>query len=722
MQANNIATLILAALLVPSTSMSICVDRLSVAKPSSRGAEISNGLTVASTSSSLEIVTVRTPPHAQTLKETSKSSGSIIAGPMAITGLFPSTGATLPRALNTGPVLKSSVTFAPIASRGPIGALTITSPTGNSPNAAAFIGNGTSSTKVEVHPGADIPSIVAVNPAGTTFIIYPGTYRLQAHIAPKDGDTFIGQTACAPPKTLCPAVLSGSKIIGPSAKFNGTNYEVTGQTQHGTVAHPNSVCESAYLACNLPEDLFFDGVPYQHLYASVLPTIGSGQWWFDYTNHIIYFHDNPAGHTVETSVLDTAFDSAANNVTVQYLTIEGFASPLQRAGLEATSHSVSPSSSLNWVIRNCELFNNHGAGVRFAFGTQVYDSYLHDNGDIGIAGGTVSSAPSGVIIQGNTITRNNYAHVNPGAGAGGIKIGYTANAVVRGNTITKNEGMGIHFDASCTNALIDGNTLADNTSGGSVAYEISLNSATVRNNVLMRGGPGINPGPTAKIGSFASTGVKAYCNVLEVANSQNEHGLMVGATNRGYNFVAPHEYLTSTGNEFHHNTVIWDAGAGGLVGYFQSDAQHQPNFFANNAAPDHNTYHLSSLSATNFVYDNNNTQKNAHKTFTEFQAAGADVHGSADTNYTSGFPTVTITSPPDQSSFTNSVTVAASASDKSRINRVEFYVDWNYQATASRSPYTFNWTSGASGVHTVAAMAYSNSGIRSCYAVTLNKK
>ena len=217
---------------------------------------------------------------------------------------------------------------------------------------------------VDIKPGANIPSVVAANPAGTTFLIYPGTYRLQAHIIPKNGDSFIGQTACAPPSTACPAILSGSRIIGSSAKFNGTNYEVTGQAQQGTVSMANTVCQPGHLACNRPEDLFFDGSPYQHLYATSLPTIGAGQWWFDYASHTIYFHDNPAGHTVETSVLDTAFDSSANNVTIQYLTVEDFANPLQRAGIEATSGNVSSSSSLNWVLRtaNCSTITGQGFG------------------------------------------------------------------------------------------------------------------------------------------------------------------------------------------------------------------------------------------------------------------------------------------------------------------------------------------------------------------------
>jgi len=177
----------------------------------------------------------------------------------------------------------------------------------------------------------------------------------------------------------------------------------------------------------------------------------------------------------------------------------------------------------------------------------------------------------------------------------------------------------------------------------------------------------------------------------------------------------------STGNDFHHNTVIWDSGAAGAVGHQQSDAVHQPNFFADNTPPDFNTYHLSSLSTANFIYDNNNSQQNSRKTFAQYQAAGADVHGAADTKYASGFPRVMITSPADQSSVTNPITIAVTASDASGISKVEFYVDWNLQAIVSGSPYNFSWTNGTTGAHTVAAMAYSNAGIRSCYAVTLKK-
>ena len=580
---------------------------------------------------------------------------------------------------------------------------------------------------VNIQPGDDIPTVVAANPAGTTFVIYPGTYRLQNHIVPLKGDKFIGQTTCAPPTTSCPAILSGSQVIGPLATFNGTNWQVTGQTQQGKVSDPPSICQPGYLACALPEDLFFDGTPYQHLYASSLPTIGPGQWWFDYTNHIIYFHDNPNGHTVETSVLDTAFDSTANNVTIQYLTIEDFATPIGGGAVSPAYGNVITTASLNWLIENCEVFNNHAAGVRTAFGTQVINNYLHDNGNLGVGGGTNSTTPSGINVQGNTINSNNYAHVLSGHGAGGIKFGTTANVVIRGNTISNNDGTGIHFDTSSYSPLVDGNVISDNAGGGGFAYEISVDSAAVRNNLLLRNGyQDAAQASVDNIGSAASVGVHAYCNVIEInylpLGQGGANGMAVVASDRGNNSVSPYEYLVSTGNSYHHNTVIWDANATGTVGYFQMDAAHQPDFFADNQPPDYNSYHLPSLTTKVFVYDNDNSGENKAKTFSDYQAAGADKHGTADTNYTSGYPTVAITSPPDQSSFTNSVAVTATASDPSGITKVEFYADWVLQTTLTAAPYNFTWSNATAGLHLVTAMAYSNAGIHTCYAVTLKEQ
>jgi len=136
------------------------------------------------------------------------------------------------------------------------------------------------------------------------------------------------------------------------------------------------------------------------------------------------------------------------------------------------------------------------------------------------------------------------------------------------------------------------------------------------------------------------------------------------------------------------------------------------NFYSVNSF-DHNAYHLPELSLKLFGW-------NKYVTFAQLQAAGQEAHGSADTNYTGSVPTVAITSPADGSNVSGTVDVQGNAQDD--ISKIEFYVDWTLNQTATTSPFTFAWnTSGASkGNHTVTAMAYDTEGIQACYAVTLN--
>jgi hypothetical protein len=182
--------------------------------------------------------------------------------------------------------------------------------------------------------------------------------------------------------------------------------------------------------------------------------------------------------------------------------------------------------------------------------------------------------------------------------------------------------------------------------------------------------------------------------------------------------------ITSTANYVHHNTVIFDSLSNGTAGYAQNDTVHQPNFFAVNTPPDFNQYHVSSISSPTygFIYDNNNTGANSVKTFADYQLAGADVHGTIDTVNGSGFPTVTITSPADQSSYAKTTSVVASASDGSGIASATLYVDWaSVQTISGVGPFTFTTPTLAQGAHTMAVMALANSGVKTCNAVTLTQ-
>jgi len=586
------------------------------------------------------------------------------------------------------------------------------------------------SAQVTLHPNDNVPQIVSSKPTGTTFIFTPGTYRLAHPIVAKDNDKFIGETECAPPESACPAIISGAIVIGPAAKFDGVNYRVTGQTQKNPRGVTTGNCDPGWLACILPEDLYFDGVPLRHLDSQTLPTIGPGEWWFDYDNHVIYFHDDPAGHTVETSLINNGFGGPADNVTLQYLTVEKFASmyPVGAVGMGQGPRALQ--QGRDWTVQNCEIRLNHGYGVRLEYRMHVLNNYIHDNGQNGVAGGLGNpavpeseSTNSGILIQGNTISHNDYAHFNPGFGSGGIKIGSTSGVVVRGNTIENNEGSGVHFDEDCQNELVDGNLITGNSDASGLEQEIGYGRSVFRNNLVLGNGAHLNSDNWSyQISVRASSGVEAYCNVMEIPAGKGIGGWGVLASKRGASKYPPFSLHVARGNFIHHNTVIWEEGANGEVGFRQGDTENQSDFFASNTPPDYNEYHLPRGSDAHFVYDNDNGKSNRPKPFSNHQRVGADVHSKVDTNNHSGFPTVRITSPNDLSSVGSPVTVTATADDKSGIRKVEFYVDWTLQGTVNNPPYEFNWSNGSAGPHTVAAMAYSNAGVRACYAVTLKEQ
>jgi hypothetical protein len=591
----------------------------------------------------------------------------------------------------------------------------------------------------------------SLSSAADTINIAAGTYRLSTSlsnaagaIVAKANQTFTGP-ACTPTSAACSAILSGSvqftsgQILGPDS-FG--NYYVTGQTQHGLVG--TGTCDSGWSGCNYPEDVFVNGVPYQHLGISSEATLSAGTWWFDYATTTIYLPSTltptfVGANTVETSVLETAFLTTASGVTIENLSFEEFAAPLDSGAVDpAYGSTPSTSSSLNWTVQNSYFTLNHGVGARIAFGMQIVDNVFTVNGNLGAGGGTPAGTgitPSGLVMQGNTVTYNNYAHFNPGFQGGGLKFGNTAYAVIRGNNVSYNLGQGVHFDDDSPYPLIDGNTVNYNVdpvsgTGQGIILEISTVAATFRNNIARYNGESASTGPNYQIG-FAdsggplgdSVGDQMYCNVMEADNSSvHMQQFSVFASNRGNNLVQPFmgQQVVSVGNYVHHNTVIWDAGSTVATGYEQNDATNQPNFFADNTPPNFNQYHAPTTTAAQFTYDNNNSGSNTNKTFANYQAAGADVNGTIDTINSSGFPTVAITSPIDQTSVGNPVTISASASDTSGIAKVEIYVDWTLTATLTSSPYTYSW-SGTGGAHTVAAMAYSNAGVRSCNAVSLNE-
>src|SRR5206468_1628136 len=205
--------------------------------------------------------------------------------------------------------------------------------------------NGTSRRIVSINPGNTIQDFVRANPAGTTFVLQPGVYRMQS-VIPKNEDIFVGQPG---------AILNGSNLLTTFSQetIKGVTYWVApGPSQPGQIhAH----CETTHPLCGYPEDLFIDNQPL--LRVARLADVTTGACYFEYSSAKIYFLDNPKGHVLETSTTSVAF-AGGDNVTLQGLVIEKYANPAQRGVIGDRKVGNS------WIIQNNEVRLNYGTGIK----------------------------------------------------------------------------------------------------------------------------------------------------------------------------------------------------------------------------------------------------------------------------------------------------------------------------------------------------------------------
>ena len=335
------------------------------------------------------------------------------------------------------------------------------------PNAPTAVSNDTtpadlsvetdaSSRTVTLSSGQSIQAAVNSHPAGTTFILRPGTYRNQ-RVIPKSGDAFIGQRG---------VVLDGAN----SAPFA-----------------------------------------------------------FDMGNRPF-----------------------ASNVRIEGVTIQHYRPSKQHGAINAgTPGGHANLQSTGWVVRNCEIRYNTGAGLTVGHRMQVLNNYIHHNLQIGVRG-----MGDGVLVENNEIAFNNYRRGDWGWEAGGTKFVRTHNLVVRGNYVHDNWGPGLWTDIDNINTLIEGNRVTNNAAQG-IFHEISY-AAVIRNNVVQHNGvrhSGWLRG--AGILVAASPDVQIYSNtVIGNANGIGAIQQRRGA-GRGY---GPHVVK----NLYVHDNTVQTSGQSGI--------------------------------------------------------------------------------------------------------------------------------------------------------------
>lgn len=175
-----------------------------------------------------------------------------------------------------------------------------------------------------------------------------------------------------------------------------------------------------------------------------------------------------------------AFGGGARDVTIRYLTVQGFVAPRDEG-------VVNHDSADGWVIEHSTIQNNSGAGLMAGVRQQVRANCLRDNGQYGM-NAYKDAGLSGLVVEGNEIVGNNtgdWERRRPGCGCtGGVKFWAVDGADVRGNWVHDNRGTGLWADTNNNDFLIEDNVLEDND-GAALIYETSYN-AIIRKNTIRR--------------------------------------------------------------------------------------------------------------------------------------------------------------------------------------------------------------------------------------------
>jgi hypothetical protein len=176
-----------------------------------------------------------------------------------------------------------------------------------------------------------------------------------------------------------------------------------------------------------------------------------------------------------------AFGGTARDVTIGYLTVQGFVAP-QDEGV------VNHDSADGWVIEHSTIQHNSGAGLMAGSRQQVRANCLRANGQYGMNAYKGNGPISNLVVEGNEIVGNNtddWERRQPGCGCtGGIKFWAVNRADVRGNWVHDNRGAGLWADTDNNDFRIEDNVLEAND-GAALIYETSYN-AVIRNNTIRR--------------------------------------------------------------------------------------------------------------------------------------------------------------------------------------------------------------------------------------------
>ena len=411
---------------------------------------------------------------------------------------------------------------------------------------------------VRVAPEDDFAAVVADNPAGTTYLLGTGVHRGYT-IAPKDGDTILGEPG---------AVMTGSVVLS-MADFAETDdgWVTGGRTEEPFFQGPTYPGFERHAA---QHDLW-GGVERLDHVASRADLDQPGEWFFDYDTDEVVMYDPPDRYeSLELSVVDDGIRSAAADVTIRDLAVTRYATRAQVGAV----HADGP----GWRMSNLTVTDNHGVGVHLIEGSELRDSLISNNGQMGVRG----ERGGGMVVADTEIAYNGTLQYEWFWEAGGSKFLYVNDFQFIDNWVHHNGGPGIWFDIDTYDSVVTGNLSESNEVMG-MFIEASF-GATISHNVFRDNGFGPNAG---RLGAGLS--VSAVSDALVTENRFEDNALEFSAIHYDRSSEATEEPYTVEGLRFVENYVR--ASTEGAVAFYV-DTGDQELYDSDDIAFDDNTYVL----------------------------------------------------------------------------------------------------------------------------------
>ena len=440
---------------------------------------------------------------------------------------------------------------------------------------------------INLQPGNNVASIVASAPNGTHFVFKSGLYRMQ-QIKVKEGDSFTGPSDRS-------AVLTGAKGITFSHVSGSSPSHWSSQI--GSMPKDKEGCLKGHMLCQYDRDVFIGNTVL--LPVQKTSELSKTTYYYDAAHGTVVINFNPGSQTAEISTSSCAFCGYFSHVSVENLTVQRYAAPW---GSGAVGEFAGGSY---WTVKNVEGRYNHGAAVKVGPHSDIENTYLHHNGDLGLGANGAN-----ITVKSNEISFNNYAWYGYSGEAGGAKFGGLQTALISGNYVHDNNGDGLWDDMYCTGVHYTNNKVVNNAGTG-IQHELGYN-AVIEDNVLTHngavprvslwdGGVSVQNSNKTIVRNNKITVAALYGSGIAIINQDRgvEKGSK-GPTNAFDNTVENNE-ITYEGKD----------GAGGLMGISSS---------AYGNVIDYNTYHAPAGT------DKHHFEAFGVKTFAQFQAKGYDKH------------------------------------------------------------------------------------------------